>query len=105
MARIAPAGLARAGARAHAIVAAFENSPQFFRLSVALFSSADPEVKAELSGVAARTSGYFRDDFAELSVVSPADAAVITQAIVHSAVMSAIYHESTFVDASPPRPT
>ncbi|WUA11991.1 TetR/AcrR family transcriptional regulator [Nocardia sp. NBC_01377] len=92
-------GLERARTRAHAMIAAFEDDPQFFRLSVALFSSADPAVKAELSGVGARTHQYFRDDLADVTAVSPNDASIIIQAIVHSSVMSALYHGSSFLEA------
>ncbi|WP_405181915.1 TetR/AcrR family transcriptional regulator [Nocardia sp. NBC_01377] len=93
------AGPERARMRAHSMIDAFADSQQFFRLAVALFSSSDAVVKAELSSVGARTYHYFHDDFADLTRVTPHDAAIIMQAIVHSAVMAAVYHGAAFADA------
>ncbi len=96
---ISATGPERARIRAHAMIAAFADSPQFFRLAVALFSSTDPVVKAELSGVRASTHQYFHDDFTGLTLLDPHDAAIITQAIVHAAVTASIYHGADFADA------
>ncbi|WP_084531463.1 TetR/AcrR family transcriptional regulator [Nocardia miyunensis] len=96
---VSAAGPERARIRAHAMIAAFADSPQFFRLAVALFSSADPVVKAELSGVGAHAYQYFHDDLADLTLITPHEAAIIIQAIVHSAVSASVYHGTDFADA------
>ncbi|MBH0779807.1 TetR/AcrR family transcriptional regulator [Nocardia bovistercoris] len=92
-------GPERARIRAHAMITAFAESPQFFRLAVTLFSSSDPVVKSELLDVGARTHRYFHDDFIDSTRVAPRDAAVIMQAIVHAAVMASVYHGAAFADA------
>ncbi|WP_072805332.1 TetR/AcrR family transcriptional regulator [Rhodococcoides yunnanense] len=92
-------GAERARIRAHSIIGDFEKAPQFFRLTVALFSSADPDVKAELSAVSTRNHRYFFDDLIDSTPMMRRDAALILEAIVHSAVKSSVYHDVPFVEA------
>ncbi len=96
---ISAVGLERARIRARSMIEAFEEQPQFFKLSVTLFSSTDPAVKAQLSGVAATTQQYFVDDLSTLTEVAPSDAATIVLAVVHSAAMSSVYHGVPFAAA------
>ncbi|ROO85503.1 TetR family transcriptional regulator [Actinocorallia herbida] len=95
----APARRDRARSRIHAIIAAFERQPQFYRLTLLLSASTDPEVRALLAGADATATMLLAGDFAGMGVPAPRDRARMLYAISGSTLTGAVYHGRPFADA------
>ncbi|GAB2828996.1 hypothetical protein GCM10022221_29320 [Actinocorallia aurea] len=95
----APGRRDRARSRIHAIIAAFERQPQFYKLTLLLGASTDPEVRALLAGADATATALLAGDFAGMGVPAPQDRARMLYAISGSTLTAAVFHGRPFAEA------
>jgi AcrR family transcriptional regulator len=82
----------RLRARVRAVISAFERRPQFFKVTVLLQGSADPNAKLLLAGFAGSAQAMLAGEFAALGPDAD-DAATMLWSIIHSNLSAAVYHD------------
>ncbi|MFD0855689.1 TetR/AcrR family transcriptional regulator, partial [Actinomadura adrarensis] len=89
----------RIRARVHAVIRAFEQRPQYFKLNVQLYGSKSPEVQPIRTSIASRAQRVLTRDFEGLGPDTSRDAATMLWAIIYTQLTSATYHHGNFAEA------